>query len=147
MSFELILDGTRTPSSDEIADYISYEAKEAWKELTAFIEQKYRLSPKMSYSRCKMKPGWNVKYQKSGKSLCTLYPEKGAYSTLITLKEQEYEEIKMRLSSFGEYFIDAFNACGLPYNGSRWFTIMVHNKSIIEDIKKVIEIKLRDKKV
>lgn len=144
---ELILDGTHQPSIDEIADYIGNDAKEAWKELTTHIEENYKISPKMSYSKCQMQPGWNVKYQKSGKAFCTLYPEKGVFSALITLGDQEFFEIEMTLSSFGEHFIDTFKDCPLPYNGSRWFTIRVYDKSVIEDIKKVLEIKAIAKKV
>lgn len=32
------------------------------------IEKTYQVRPKMTYSKCFAQPGWNVKYQKSGKS-------------------------------------------------------------------------------
>ncbi|WP_423245054.1 DUF3788 family protein [Heliorestis acidaminivorans] len=39
----------------------------------------------MTYSKCSAQPGWNVKYKKSGKSLCTLN---------CTLSSRQWKKIK-----------------------------------------------------
>jgi hypothetical protein len=45
------------------------------------------VKPKLSYSGCSMDggawKGWNVKYKKSGKVLCSLYPKQGYFLALV----------------------------------------------------------------
>lgn len=47
------------PSMNDIAEYIG-EAKHLWLSLTTYIETTYQTKPKLTYSGCRMKPGWNV---------------------------------------------------------------------------------------
>lgn len=54
------------PSMDEIAEYIGGEAKALWLTLMEYMEAEYKVKPKLSYSVCAGKPGWNIKLQKSG---------------------------------------------------------------------------------
>jgi hypothetical protein len=84
MENDLILDGSHMPDYDEIAGYINPPAQELWKQVNSFIQERYKASPKTMYSKCSGKPGWNVKYQKSGKSVCTLYPEKDGFVALVS---------------------------------------------------------------
>ena len=48
---------------------------------------------KIAYSNCAMDNnvwrGWNIKYQKSGKSLCTIYPQQGYFLALVPCKSFE----------------------------------------------------------
>lgn len=46
-------------------------------QLRTVLEEGYRVSPRIEYSRCSMEPGWNIKYKKSGRALCTIYPRAG----------------------------------------------------------------------
>jgi hypothetical protein len=82
---DIILDGSHMPAYDEIVDYINLPAQELWRQINHFIQQRYSATPKIMYSKCSGKPGWNVKYQKSGKSLCTLYPEMMALLLWLSL--------------------------------------------------------------
>ena len=76
MEWNEVFPSTRQPSMDEIAGYIGGEAKELWQSLMEYMDSAYSAKPKLSYSVCAAKPGWNVKFQKSGQALGTLYPEK-----------------------------------------------------------------------
>jgi hypothetical protein len=38
------------------------------------------------YSICPGQPGWNVKYQKTGKAICILYPLKASLIALVVIK-------------------------------------------------------------
>lgn len=49
----------------------------------------------MDYSTCSFQPGWNVKYKKGGKSLCTLYPMDGYFIALVVVGPKEEEEVKI----------------------------------------------------
>ncbi|KAB2952754.1 DUF3788 family protein [Heliorestis acidaminivorans] len=49
------------------------------------MEEAYQAKPHITYSKCSAQPGWNVKYKKSGKSLCTLN---------CTLSSRQWKKIK-----------------------------------------------------
>jgi len=50
-----------------------------WEELQSFIENTYQTKAMLNYSRCSGRRGWNLKYRKSGKSLCVLDPMDGYF--------------------------------------------------------------------
>jgi len=56
-------------------------------DIDSHLREVYKTKPKIAYSSCAMDKnvwrGWNIKYQKSGKSLCTLYPQDGYFLALI----------------------------------------------------------------
>ena len=56
-------------------------------DLDSHLRDVYKVKPKYAYSSCEMDKniwrGWNIKYQKSGKSLCTIYPQQGYFMALI----------------------------------------------------------------
>ncbi len=79
MEWSLAYNSSREPTMEEIRTFIG-KAALLWTELLAFLEETYHVPAKISYSSCSAQPGWNVKYQKSGKSLCTLYPMDGYFT-------------------------------------------------------------------
>jgi hypothetical protein len=83
-------DGEHTPTEKEIKDFIGEPAKRAQVELRRFLEENYDITPEMMFGGAKH--GWEVRYRKSGKTLCTLTPEKGAVRVLIVLGKQESEK-------------------------------------------------------
>jgi hypothetical protein len=67
-----IMDSGHMPTLDEIGNYIGGAAEKRWLELNQHLDKNFKVKQKTSYSTCSGKPGWNFKYQKSGKALCTL---------------------------------------------------------------------------
>ena len=47
--------------------------------------------------------GWNVKYKKSGKSLCTLYPKQGYILALMPVGLREMNEAELLMPSCTQY--------------------------------------------
>ena len=85
---------TRLPTDDrwsthllkkEIADFIGEPAKTAWTEISRFIKEHYDIIPEIMFGGSKY--GWEVRYRKSGKTLYTLTPEKGARALKIRTVE------------------------------------------------------------
>ena len=99
----------------------------------------------MSYSKCAAQPGWNIKYQKSGKSLCTLYPMEGYFIGLVVVGAKEEEEVEMALGTFTPYVQELYRKSSFSCGG-RWLMIEVKNKSVLQDIKSLIAIRVRPKK-
>ena len=72
------------PTETELKDFIG---KEFFSDLDNHLRERYKVKPKVAYSSCAMDDniwrGWNIKYKKSGKSLCTIYPQQGYFLVLI----------------------------------------------------------------
>ena len=75
------------PTEAEIKDFMGPEILTLFTDLDNLLREKHKVKPKLAYSSCAMDSniwrGWNIKYQKSGKSLCTIYPQQGYFLVLI----------------------------------------------------------------
>lgn len=142
---DLILDGSYTPTYDEISDYIKKPARDLWQDMNSFIQRKYEVFPKITYSKCSAKPGWNVKYQKSGKSLCTLYPEKESFIVLVVVTLDLVPVIESNASQFEVCVMETVRTAK-PFNGTVWLMIQVENKTVLDNVKHLILLKGFDKK-
>lgn len=136
-----------TPSSKDIKDYIG-AAEENWNNLTEYIENTYEAKPKIEYSRCSLQPGWNVKYKKNGKSLCTLYPMEDYFIALVVIgpKEQDEAEAAMEAGVFSTYVEELYKKTSGSAMGS-WLMIEVKDGSILNDIKILINMRVKAKNV
>jgi len=83
-------DSVHQPTDENIREFID---NNLWQELNSYLQETYNTVPKMTYSRCSMQRGWNIKYQKSGKSLCTLYPMQGYFIALVVIGMCEINSI------------------------------------------------------
>ena len=93
------------PTEAEIKDFVGAEIFTLFADLDSHLREGYKIKPKLAYSSCAMDNnmwrGWNIKYQKSGKSLCTIYPQQGYFLVLVPGKpfevrnEDNVGEVKM----------------------------------------------------
>ncbi len=136
-------DAVHIPSYDDIREYLGV-GKTSWDEITAYIGEEYQVKPKIEYSKCSAQPGWNVKYKKSGKSLCTLYPMEGYFIALVVVGPKEEEEVNLGMDAdlFTTYVKELYNNTVYSAMG-RWLMIEVKNKDVINDIKQLISIRVR----
>jgi len=132
---------SQQPSLDEIASFIDTPL---WGSLCAWAETTYAITPKVEHSTCRGAPGWNVKYKKSGRALCTLYPEEGAFTTLVTVGAKEAPEAELLLPTFSEY-LRALFAGSAAFNGGRWLMIRVTDARVLEDVKRLISLRVAPK--
>lgn len=129
------------PTLQNINDFVN---SELWNELCLFLEDTYAVLPKFEYSKCSMQKGWNVKYKKSSKSLCTLYPMEGYFIVLIVIGEKEQAESKFIMPTCSEYVQELFSKT--PYSlGGRWLMIEIKERAVLEDVLKLIQIRVRPK--
>lgn len=132
----------KKPSANEISEYID---NPLWSELTEFIENLYSVEPHIEHSVCSFAPGWNVKYKKGSKSICTLYPNKNYFTCLVCVGSKEVVEVELLLPTLEEYTQELYKTSG-SLNGTRWLMIDVTNSKILNDIKLLISIRVKNKK-
>ena len=137
---DLILDASCIPTYDEIFDYINESARILWRDFNSFVQQKYKVSPKITYSKCSGKPGWNLKYHKSGKSLCTLYPERECFVALIVVTLDLVPMIKAMAKDFEPYILKLLKSAK-PFNGTLWLMVQIENNAVLENAKQLLLLK------
>ncbi len=145
MEWNLLYGSDREPEREDIRSYIG-KAVPLWDELQAYLGETYRIPAKMSYSKCSGQPGWNVKYQKGGKSLCTLYPMEDFFIALVVIgtKEEAETEAAMALGEFSPYLQELYGRTSFSCGG-RWLMIHVKDRTVLDDVKKLVAIRVRPK--
>ena len=109
------------------------------------LEDTFHISPRIEYSRCSMQGGWNVKYKKGSRAVCTLYPEEGYFICMVSVGAKEAPEAELALNGCTAYVRQLYHDT-TPFNGGRWMMIEVRNGEVLEDVKDLIGIRMRKKR-
>ena len=139
MEWYEIYNSNNKPSLEQITEYVN---SSLWTQLCDFIEQNYNVNTKIEYSTCSMKPGWNVKYKKSNKSICTLYPNKDFFTCMLTISGKSQDKVEYILPSCCEYVQHLYKNTSI-FNNGRWLMFDVTDTSILEDVLEIISIKMQ----
>jgi len=137
---DMIQNKDKMPSMTEIENYITGDSRKLWKTFIADIETSYNTKPKITYSVCSAKPGWNVKYKKSGKALCTLYPENNSFTALIVLGQRDMEVFEPIRDTYSNYVNDLYDKTKL-LGSTKWLMIHVDNHQTADNCIKLIKLK------
>ncbi len=132
----------RKPEFSEISGYV---ASEQWEILCRFIEETYSVRPVIEYSCCSGAPGWNVKYRKGSKALCTLYPQEGCFTCLISIGSKMAAEAELILTSCSTYVQELYENTSV-FNGSRWMMIDVTTEKIRQDVEELLCVRVHPPK-
>lgn len=131
------LDKQQEPTIDIIHKYVN---SPLWDKLCNYLETTYKSKPSISYSGCGAAPGWNVKYRKSGRGLCTLYPYEGSFTALVVIGEKEKEATEITLPMLSSYIQDLYK--NTKYGmGQRWLMIQITSEEILKDVETLIAIR------
>ncbi len=141
MTWRELYQSDNMPSFEDVERYIG-RGVPLWTELLSYIEKTYQVRPKMTYSKCAAQPGWNVKYQKSGKSLCTLYPMKDFFIALVVVGAKEETEVGLSLEMLTPYVAGLYRRTSFSCGG-RWLMIEVKDKDVLDDVKSLINIRVK----
>ena len=132
------------PINEQIQEFV---ATPLWGELAGYIQQTYNVRPKIEYSGCMMDKGawkgWNVKYKKSGKSLCTLYPKQGYFLALITIAEKNTAEADLLIPLCTDYVQELYHNTEFGKNYGKMLGIEVTSEDILRDMKAFIALRAK----
>ena len=142
MNWSEVYTKTNTPTKEDISHFVD---NPLWEKLNDFLTESYEVEPNYSYSGCVGQPGWNVKYKKAGRALCTLYPMDGYFIALVTIGKKELPETEMILPALTEYTRELFKRTEDSPMG-RWLMIEVKSEEILEDVMNLIQIRRKIKK-
>ncbi len=133
-----------------LAQVSEFAATPLWGNLAEHLRTAYNVAPKLFYSGCSMDGGywmgWNVKYRKSGKALCSLYPKQGYFAALIAVGEKEKTEAELLLPRCDAYTWELYAKTKAGATGKS-LGIEVTSESILRDVKALIAIRAGTKKI
>jgi hypothetical protein len=136
MEFSRMLNEDQDPSEEEILTTIGNT--DLWLNLKKYIDQSYDIIPeKVFYGK---KYGWTIRYRKSGKTLCSLFPEHGAFTTLVVLGKKEGGKASQIFDDLTPSTRQLFGSTKQLHDG-KWLWIRVHQPDHVEDIKRLLALK------
>lgn len=114
----------------------------AWNELIGFIELHYDFEP--VWDDGGKYEIWEVKYRKSGKTLCAFYVKDGQFTVLVIFGKVERESFELS-KEFSSEIIEYYTNTR-RYHDGKWLWINVYDMRLIEDVKRLILIKKKPKR-
>ena len=137
---DIIHDPSAMPDMSAIEGSMPGAAQQRWRSLTEMIESEYGSEPLIAYSVCAGQPGWNVKYKKGGKALCTLYPETDGFIALVVLGMADMTRFDAVRPAYTPYLTDLYDNSRL-FNNTKWLMIRVSDDAALSDVKKLLRLK------
>ncbi|NLW78512.1 MAG: DUF3788 domain-containing protein [Ruminococcaceae bacterium] len=125
------------PTADQIKAFVDTPL---WDDLADSLQRAHKVEPKLFYSACSMEKGywkgWNVKYKKSGRALCTLYPKQGYFVALVPVCAREAAEADLLMPLCDAYTQKVYSQTRAGATGKS-LAIEVTSGSILQDIKQL----------
>ncbi len=139
MDWNVLYTNEKSPSLEQVTEYIN---NPLWTDFNNRIQSAYWIDPCMEYSRCSMQAGWNIKYKKRGKSLCTLYPMQGYFIALVVIGSHELTEAELLMPQCCDYVQTLFKNTKTG-NGQKWLMLDVRDREIMNDVFNLINLRKR----
>ena len=132
-----LLDKSNCPAIEEISEYVK---NPVFMEFCSEIRNTYNCREKTEYSSCSWKKGWNLKFKKAGKTLCTIYPGEYYFTVLIVVGKKEKESVEAVLSDCTDTLQDIYRETQ-EGNGQRWLMIELEDRNgLYQDVLRLIQI-------
>jgi hypothetical protein len=141
MGYERMLDKETKPSEEDMLDTIA--TPETWLDLTRYVEESYDCSPEPKFFGKKY--GWMLRYRKGGRTLCSLFPERGAFSVLLVLGGKEAEAALGVRDDLCPPVRQVLEETEQLHDG-RWLWIRVLGADEAADVKRLLAFKRRPKR-
>ena len=141
--FERFLNRDHEPSDSEYEKEMGKRVFKTYQKLNDYLKSAYEIDPIQDSGGKKY--GWNYKYRKGSKTICTLFPEKKAFTVLVTLGKNDLEKLKpdfKKLSPELQKLVKDTH----HYHDGKWLWIRVPTAANINDIKLLTSLKRKPKK-
>lgn len=126
------------PSLEEIGDYIK---NPLFLQFCSELKEKYKCKEKIEFSACSWERGWNIKFKKSGKNLCTIYPREGYFTVLLVIGRKEKGPLEAILPQCGSQLRELYSNTK-EGNGQKWLMVDLEEMGgQYQDVFRVIEIR------
>lgn len=126
------------PSIEEIGEFVH---NPVFGQFCQEIRDVYECTEKIEYSLCSMEKGWNVKFKKAGKALCTIYPKEGYFRTMVVVGPKEKEPVERILPECSAELRDIYRRTP-EGRGMRWLMLELEDRDdLYRDVLRLISIR------
>ena len=129
----------REPSPEEVDRYVD---NPLWPELRRYLKDAYGAEPRMSYSRCSLEPGWNLKFKKGSRALTTVYLRPGYVTAMISVAPKDESAAEGVLLTCTEQTQALYRSTASSKMG-RWLMIDLTSPEALEDVKALLRLRAR----
>ncbi len=135
-----IQDKNNYPTLEEIGYFVQNPVFERF---CAKMRERYQCGEKVEFSSCSWERGWNIKFKKSGKTLCTLYPREAYFTLMIVVGKKEKEAVEAILPECSLRLAEIYEQTA-EGNGQRWLMVDIEDEDdTYRDVFRLIEIRRR----
>lgn len=132
------------PTDFDISNYIN---NHTWECFTKYMCDVFNIKPCYEFSKCSCEYGWNIKFKKGSKNLCTVYPRENYFIVLIVIGSKEKVEFENYYDNFGNDIKELYRTTA-EGNGQKWLMIELEDEDRrYADTLKLIAIRSGKKEV
>ena len=132
------LDKSRCPSLEEVGEYVG---NPLFSQFCAEVKDRYQCAERIEFSYCSMEKGWNVKFKKSGKALCTVYPRESYFTAMVVVGQKEKGPAEAALPSCTAALQELY-ARTREGNGQRWLMVELEDRDdLYRDVFRLMDIR------
>lgn len=133
-----LMDKKYHPSLEEISEYIGCPM---FLRFCSELKETYKCSEQIEFSSCSMERGWNIKFKKSGKSLCTIYPWESYFTVMVVVGRKEKAFVEAILEECTPQLREIYHQTR-EGNGQRWLMLDLEDcEAMYQDILRLIAIR------
>ena len=133
-----LMDKKYHPSLEEISEYIGCPM---FLRFCSELKETYKCSEQIEFSSCSMERGWNIKFKKSGKSLCTIYPRESYFTVMVVVGRKEKAFVEAILEECTPQLRELYHQTK-EGNGQRWLMLDLEDcEAMYQDILRLIAIR------
>lgn len=133
-------DSTHPPSAAEMSEYIH---NPLWDAFCAYVAETYHVEPAFTFSKCGMEYGWNAKFKKGSRALCTVYPRENFFVVMVVVGRKEKPQTESALPFFCLEVQRIYRETA-EGNGQKWLMIPLENEGdAYSDVQNLIKIRMR----
>lgn len=126
------------PTEEDLKQLMEEDVFKTWCAINNFIKDNYDMD--MQWDNGGKTGVFELKYRKSGKTFCALYPREKGMRVLIILGKNEREKFETLRKDFSEY-INNFYDNTRQYHDGKWLYLDIINNTVIADIERLLFIK------
>lgn len=132
------LDPFYRPSFDDLCDYVRNPTFETF---CTELRETYQCKETIEYSSCSWEKGWNIKFKKAGKNLCTLYPRESYFTVLVVIGSKEKERVEALLPECTHELQKLYRQTK-EGNGQRWLMVDLEDPGrLYQEVLSLIQIR------
>ena len=133
-----LMDKKYHPSLEEISEYIGCPM---FLRFCSELKETYKCSEQIEFSSCSMERGWNIKFKKSGKSLCTIYPRESYFTVMVVVGRKEKAFVEAILEECTPQLREIYHQTR-EGNGQRWLMLDLEDcEAMYQDILRLSAIR------